>query len=132
MTRVLLWAPAVVYMALIFYVSHRPEVDIPSALSDKSWHSLAYPGLGVLMVRALAGGLGARVTLATALRGIALTAAYGAADEFHQSFVPGRSAELHDLYADAIGACTGAAVCWLWGIISPVSREIARDSRHGL
>jgi VanZ family protein len=50
---------------------------------------------------------------------IALTTAYGATDEIHQLFVPGRSAEIYDLFADAIGGGIGAVVCWLWGIISP-------------
>jgi VanZ family protein len=104
-------------MGLIFLVSHQPEVSIPGDLSDKQWHSLAYTLLGVLMVRALAGGLGMRVTLRAALLGVLFTTLYGASDEFHQMYVPGRSAEVFDLYADAIGGVTGAFVCWLWGII---------------
>ncbi len=114
-----LWGPVVLYMSIIFFVSHQPQVTIPPGLTDKSSHSIAYTLLGVLIVRALAGGLPAPVTLRAALMGILLTTAYGASDEFHQMFVPGRSAELYDLYADAIGGAVGAFVCWLWGIISP-------------
>lgn len=115
----LLWGPVVLYMGIIFFVSHQPEVSIPAGLTDKSSHSLAYTLLGVLMVRALAGGLGARIAARTALLGVLLTTLYGASDEFHQMFVAGRSAELYDLYADATGAAIGAFACWLWGIISP-------------
>jgi VanZ family protein len=114
-----LWGPVVLYMGIIFVVSHQPEVTIPAGLTDKQSHSLAYALLGVLMVRALAGGLGARVSLRTALLGILFTTLYGASDEFHQMFVVGRSAELYDLYADATGGAAGAFACWLWGIISP-------------
>jgi VanZ family protein len=114
-----LWGPVIVYMAVIFYVSAQPDVTIPSALTDKSSHSIAYTLLGVLIVRALAGGLPARITARTAVIAIALTTAYGATDEIHQLFVPGRSAEIYDLFADAIGGGIGAVVCWLWGIISP-------------
>jgi VanZ family protein len=114
-----LWGPVVLYMGIIFFVSHQPEVSIPAGLTDKQSHSLAYTLLGVLFVRALAGGLGARVTPRTALFGVALTTLYGGSDEFHQMFVAGRSAEMYDLYADAIGGAAGAFVCWLWGIISP-------------
>jgi VanZ family protein len=117
--KILLWGPAVLYMAVIFFVSHQPEVSIPSGLTDKQSHSLAYTLLGVLMVRGLSGGLGARVSPRTALLGILLTTLYGASDEFHQMFVVGRSAEMYDLYADASGGAIGALVCWLWGIISP-------------
>ena len=106
-------------MGIIFYVSAQPDVSIPEALTDKSSHSLAYTLLGVLIVRALAGGLPARISVRTALLGVLLTTMYGASDEFHQSFVPGRSAELYDLYADALGGGIGAFCCWLWGIISP-------------
>ena len=113
-----LWGPVWLYMAGIFYVSAQPDVSVPGPFSDTSWHSLAYTGLGVLMVRALAGGLGARVTPARALLGIALTTAYGCTDELHQMFVPGRFAEWRDVAADATGAAIGAFLCWLWGIIS--------------
>lgn len=38
---------------------------------------------------------------------------YGASDEWHQSFVPARSAEWHDVMVDAIGVVIGAllALC---------------------
>jgi VanZ family protein len=117
--KILLWGPVVLYMGIIFFVSHQPEVTIPGELSDKQWHSLAYTLLGVLMVRALAGGLGARVSARAVLLGILFTTLYGASDEYHQTFVVGRSAEMYDWYADAIGAAIGAFACWLWGIISP-------------
>jgi hypothetical protein len=71
-----------------------------------------------VIVRALSGGLPARVGMRAAVTCVLLAVAYGITDEFHQSFVPGRSAELYDLYADAVGAIVGTAVCWAWGIIS--------------
>lgn len=120
----LLWGPVALYMAAIFYVSHQPDVSIPGGFSDAPVHSVAYAGLAVTIVRALAGGLGRRVGRRTALAALAIAVAYGATDEWHQSFVPGRFAELKDLYANAIGASIGTALCWAWGIIS--------SSRHGL
>jgi VanZ family protein len=119
-----LWGPVALYMAAIFYVSAQPDVSIPSGLTDKSSHSIAYAGLGVLMTRALAGGLGVRVGVRAACLGALLTAVYGLTDELHQMFVPGRSADLYDVVADGIGGVIGAFVCWLWGIIAA--------SRHGL
>ena len=118
-------------MGLIFYASAQPDLKPPAGLTDKPTHSIAYTVLGALIVRALAGGLGPRIEISTALLGIVLTTAYGATDEFHQMFVPGRYAEVKDLLADAIGAVLGAIVCWLCGIIR-VSRAESRDSRHGL
>jgi VanZ family protein len=104
-------------MAMIFYVSSLPEAPLPPGFADKPTHSLGYAGLAVLVVRAFAGGLPSRVSARTALAAIAVAVAYGATDEVHQMFVPGRSAEIADLYADAIGACAGACACWAWGII---------------
>ena len=38
---------------------------------------------------------------------------YGASDEFHQSFVPGRHVEIADWLADTLGGGVGAAAVWL-------------------
>lgn len=105
-------------MAAIFYVSSLSEVSLPERVPDVSLHSLAYLGLAVLVVRALAGGLRRRFGLGVALLAMLITVTYGASDEIHQMFVPGRSAEWRDLVADAIGAFIGTIACWAWGIIS--------------
>jgi VanZ family protein len=44
-----------------------------------------------------------------------LTAAYGAIDEVHQSFVPGRNADPIDALADATGALVIVLAVWLVG-----------------
>jgi VanZ family protein len=127
-TRALgLWGPVVLYMAVIFHASSQTDVPLPPGLGDKPTHSIAYTLLGVLVVRALAGGLGAPIAASTALLGIIITTAYGVSDEIHQMFVPGRFADLADVAADAVGASIGAAVCWLCGIIRR-SRGASKDS----
>jgi len=113
-----LWAPVVLYMAAIFYVSSLPDVSLPSGVSDVSGHSIAYLGLSIVVLRALAGGSLRRTRSGVAASAVAITVAYGASDEWHQAFVPGRSMELRDLMADATGAVVGAAACWAWGIIA--------------
>jgi VanZ family protein len=40
----------------------------------------------------------------------AIASVYGITDEFHQSFVPGRDANIWDWLADTIGACIGAGL----------------------
>ena len=35
---------------------------------------------------------------------------YGAGDEFHQTFVPGRNASVADLIADGVGSYIGAVI----------------------
>jgi VanZ family protein len=130
--RIVLWGPVAVAMAAIFYASLQPDVSLPQGIDDKPTHSAGYMVLGLLVVRALAGGFGARVGAAAAVTGIAIASAHGAVAEVLQMYVPGRYADWNDLAADAIGAALGAVAGWLWGIIRQ-SRAAARDTpRHGL
>jgi VanZ family protein len=112
-----LWGPVVAYMALIFVLSAQPQAPLPPQLSDKHGHSLGYMGLAVTVARALGGGIAAGASLPTAAAAWAIATGYGATDEWHQSFVPGRSADVRDWFADAAGAVIGAGACWAWGII---------------
>lgn len=118
----MLWAPVIVYMAAIFAVSSMPQPPLPAG-GDKPWHAIAYFGFAVVVVRAVAGGLPRQIDWRTAALAIAIAVTYAVTDEMHQWFVPGRSADVADLIADAIGVCTGTAACWAWGIIAPVSRD---------
>jgi len=43
-----------------------------------------------------------------------LTMIYAISDEYHQSFVPGRSGNLADLVIDATGAAAGLWLACLW------------------
>ena len=70
--------------------------------------------LGGLLTRALSGGLRRPAALA-ALVALLGTVAWGALDEFHQSFVPGRSAAASDLAADAAGAALGVVAVAVLG-----------------
>ena len=110
------------YMAAIFYVSALSDPLVPAG-SDKSLHGLAYLGLAIVVLRALVGGLLRRIEMRVAIAAFLITVAYAATDEVHQMFVPGRTADMFDLLADAAGAIVGTAVCWAWSIISPVSRD---------
>jgi VanZ family protein len=112
-----LWAPVVAVMVVIFSLSSLQDPPLPDDLSDKSGHGLGYAVLGVTVVRALAGGLPRPVTLRIGVTAVAITIGYGVTDELHQSFVPGRSAEVADLYADGLGALAATIACWAWGIL---------------
>lgn len=116
--RLWLWGPLAVYMASIFYVSGMPVPPLPPGIDDKTGHIAAYVGLAILAVRAVGGGLPCRVIVPIALIAFAITSGYGLSDEFHQWFVPGRTADLADWYADMTGAVIGVGVCWLWGMIA--------------
>ena len=72
------------------------------------WDKLVHAGVFALLAGAMgyASGLrGARMVVA----GFCAAMAVGFADEWHQIYLPGRSADLADLAADAIGAALGAS-----------------------
>jgi VanZ family protein len=101
------WVWPVALAALIFAYSSRPSaVDLDSwwSSADKMIHFAVYGLLAILICRI---GRGWHAAILGAL----LAAAYGATDEWHQSFVPGRSAEFADWLADALGAVVAA---WIY------------------
>lgn len=122
-SRLRLWGPVVAYMAAIFVLSSLSFPPAPPRISDKVLHVFLYGGLGAAIVRALAGGLPARIGWRTAAASVAMTAAYGVTDEVHQLFVYNRTAEIADVYADAVGGGVGAVACALWGIIAGSRRR---------
>ena len=118
------WGPVLGLMAAIFLVSGEPAPpSLPGLVPDVVAHALVYAVLGALMLRAVAGARRLRVTVRNAALAAVLTAAYGLTDEFHQSFVPGRTAEARDLAADTLGGAAGAGLAWGWGIVLAVRRE---------
>ncbi|MGD9906247.1 MAG: VanZ family protein [Vicinamibacterales bacterium] len=112
-----LWGPVALYMAIIFALSAMPEPPAPPGVDDKTQHFLAYAGLGLVTLRATAGGTLSGLGPGPAMAAWAITTLYGASDEFHQRFVPGRSADLLDLRADALGAAGAIAAASLFGIL---------------
>lgn len=117
MKRLWLWLPVILYMAGIFYASSIPDPPVPANVTDVSLHEAAYCGLTLLLIRALARGSWSGVTLTTLSMAWLMAVAYGVTDEWHQSFVPNRHAELRDLGSDAIGALVATIVVGAWGII---------------
>jgi hypothetical protein len=114
-----LWVPVLAYMGAIFFVQSLSVPPSPPGLNDKLTHLLGYALLAWLTTRACAGGLGRRVSLASAMTAVALTSGYGATDEIHQMFVPLRTVELFDWYADTAGGLLGTGGAMAWGILVP-------------
>lgn len=108
--RISLWLPPLAWASVIFYLSAQshPLGFLPPEIFtfDKLLHACEYGTLAALLGRALRGeGSGA---LRAMLLAFALGSAYGASDELHQSFVPGRDADVLDWVADTIGSGLGA------------------------
>lgn len=114
-------------MGLIFFMSSVPGDQLPGHVWDKLAHLSVYSGLGVLFLIPLAEARLSRVTVKAAAIAVLWSVLYGAFDEVHQSFTPGRSPDVRDLFADGLGAVLGVAGVWLLGVI--VTRGTGRRRR---
>ena len=101
---------AIAWAAVIFVLSSIPAdsyPDHPSFLNNVV-HFFVYFVLVGLLVAALAGGK--LKPLPALVIAIIIASLYGASDEFHQYFVPGRLADPVDWMVDTLGAIRGALV----------------------
>lgn len=83
-----------------------PSVGPEFAMKDKVIHALVYCVFGLLLFRSFS--TAGKPALRAVLVALAVGIAYGALDEFHQYFVPGRDCSFYDFVAD--GAGMGLAV----------------------
>lgn len=126
------WLPVVIWMGLIFYLSHQPaeqSSELSSGFMDillhilfaifpadgdfpylhffirKAAHFFAYFLLGVFVIYAV------RRSVKQLLRSTYITLIicilYAISDEVHQLFIPGRSGEIRDVMIDSLGAICG-------------------------
>lgn len=95
-----------------------PNVPVRVGGLDKVAHFCLYAPLAWLVARSLVG----RRPVAPAVVGALLVAsAFGALDEWHQLYVPGRSADVADWRADSLGALAGVGAFALWSRRRPPS-----------
>jgi VanZ family protein len=104
------WAPAALYMAVIWMVSSMEAPTFPVSafpFRDKGVHATEYAVLAFLFGHACLHTWDGLPRARVAFVAVMLTFFWGFLDEMHQAFVPGRSADLLDLCADSIGAVCG-------------------------
>jgi VanZ family protein len=93
-------------MGVIFFVSAQPDLGTGLGVWDtilrKAAHMAEYGLLWFLWQRAL--------RTATPWPAVAITLAYAASDEFHQTFVTGRHGSPLDLLIDAAGVAIAVAL----------------------
>jgi VanZ family protein len=77
----------------------------------KIGHFTEYAVLAALLRRGLRGTFNTAGKTILALSAFVVAAAFAASDEFHQSFVSTRTASLHDVMIDCIGAFVAVLLC---------------------
>lgn len=109
--------PVLVIMGGIFYQSHQPgnSFSLPDIVNiDKVLHCLVYAVLGLAFLFALPPQWRHRQPILAGGAAVFFCLLYGATDEFHQSFIPGRFASGADLVADTGGGLLAAIGDWGW------------------
>jgi len=135
-TRWFKWLPVIAWCFLIFYFTSSPlatgsstaeiiaentslshnGVEIVNVIFRKYAHLTAFGILAILFLRAM---LPSRRTYLPAW---AFATLYAFSDEWHQAFVPGRSASFRDVMLDSVGALIFLATYYV------IKRHIAKTS----
>ena len=107
--------PALFTEAIIFTISHMPseQIDLPSSGKlgitsvrlDVAYHLIIFLILSI----SICFGIKARSTR-TLLFSALLATAYGISAEFHQLFIPGRDAQIIDIFINCLGATLGSGI----------------------
>jgi VanZ family protein len=120
LVRILLRLPVFIVAAGIWFLSSQSTLpQIKGVFGfDKLQHLLAYAVLAVAAGLWVSPGRWKERGLCFFFVTAGIAAFYGLSDEIHQSFVPGRDANVWDWIADALGAFAGA------GLAAVVLRKI--------
>jgi VanZ family protein len=101
------WLPPLIWAGVILVITSVPGSFVPSGLDrfDKVVHFTMYGVFAALLAAYAIPQMG---RWRGAFIALALASAFGAADEWHQGFVPGRDTDVLDWQADTAGALVGA------------------------
>ena len=102
------WLPVILWAVVIFTFSSIPQIKVSQFflwdfITKKIAHISEYAILFTLIFRATKGNY---------LMSFILTILYSASDEYHQSFIQGRTARFYDLGFDLTGANIASYILW--------------------
>ena len=103
-----MWA-AVIFTFSSLTVKPATEIYWQDFIVKKTAHVVEYGIFAALLYRALRGSGVEKVN--AVLFAVLGAVIYGATDEFHQGFTPGREPRVRDVFFDTIGAVTGVYIC---------------------
>jgi VanZ family protein len=96
-------------MALVFVLSAQPDLDSGLGTLDLVLRKLAHAAEYALLTLAWAWALRPATRLAVPLAAL-IALLYAASDEYHQTFVEGRSGTAGDVLVDAVGVAIALAL----------------------
>jgi VanZ family protein len=132
------WIPVLLWMAVIYWMStatfstnvtasiigsiirfflpalSRKEFLVIHGIVRKLAHVTEYLIFGLLLFRAFRAGSHEQRRWQWALSSLAIIVLFAISDEFHQSFVPTRTASLRDICFDVWGGFLAQGICILW------------------
>jgi len=108
--KILLRLPAPLIAGTLWFLSSQSGLPQPPGPLgwDKLQHLLAYGALGFAIGLWISPAFWKRRPLAAVLLAALIGSVYGAIDEIHQYFVPGRQSDVWDWVANTLGAVLGA------------------------
>lgn len=149
--KILRWIPAIIVMAVIFYMSGKTGGESKAQSEGLAKLILDFLGIDYLMIKPLIRVLrkGAHFLLFAALGASIFYALYGyklkkrqiflisvcfclgyaASDELHQSFVPGRGPLIRDVFIDFSGSLFGSGIVMLIYILKEKGKFLRRHRR---
>jgi len=103
--------PALLIAGIIWFLSSQPILPQPKGILgwDKLQHFAAFAALAAAVGLWATPAFWKRRPVLSLLLAALIASAYGAIDELHQYFVPGRDCNFWDWLADTLGAFLGAA-----------------------
>lgn len=103
-TKALDSAQLILYCVLIYWLSDQSSLPIPGSFPhvDKVIHAGTYFIMATFALRAFRHFTNSQTVLI--LSSLIFCSLYGFSDEWHQSFVPGRTSDINDWIADTTGA----------------------------
>ena len=113
----LIYVPLIVYWITLFILTTIPADEVPQLFEnqDKYEHFIAYCGLAILLSLALYFQKKSVLISSKAfLFALLFILTYGAVDELHQLFVPGRYCDFYDWLADSSGGILGIGIIYLF------------------
>lgn len=122
------WLPVIFYAFGIFLLSSISRPPTPPGAQEITFfaeytHFVEYLIFGIILYFAFFSLEKVKFKTQAAIISIVTGMFYGASDEFHQTFIPGRSGTITDFLVDCLGIASAQLILGLWYYIKPTNTQ---------